>query len=275
MNRQNSSWFFNLLRPAARATLVVVMLVLHARFAQAQSQSGITSPGTGSAISGDVPIIGTAVIDPFQKYELHYKQEPSGNDAFIYFDGSTSPVTNGQLGVWRASGLPPGIYSLRLRVVKNDGNYAEYFAQNLSVNQGPPPTPTSSEPTPTPTSSEPTPTFTPGPTATPNIGQVEQPQVVEKTPVPVATPTPAPIALANPAQGNTQEPATGAGVIVDPGAAVAPAGSVTRSLGEALSLDRLREQFYRGIRYSAALFFMVFAIFFGKYLYGWARRRFG
>ena len=58
----------------------------------------LSSPAPGAAINGDVPIIGTAVIDPFQKYELHYKQEPSGDDAYIYFAGGTSPVINGQLG---------------------------------------------------------------------------------------------------------------------------------------------------------------------------------
>jgi hypothetical protein len=113
-----------------------VWLLLTGRPISAQDQSGITSPAPGAAISGDVPIFGTAVIDPFQKYELHFKQEPSGNDAYIYFYGGTSPVANGQLGVWQAGGLPPGTYSLRLRVVKQDGNYAETFVPNLSVNQG-------------------------------------------------------------------------------------------------------------------------------------------
>ncbi len=90
-----------------------------------------------------MPIIGTAVIDSFQKYELHYKQEPSGDDAYIYFTGGTTPIVGGQLGVWAAGGLPPGNYSIRLRVVKQDGNYAEYYAPNVSVNQAAPsPTPT-------------------------------------------------------------------------------------------------------------------------------------
>ncbi len=114
----------------------------------AQDTPGISSPGPGAAINGDVPILGTAIIDSFQKYELHYKQEPSGDDAFIYFAGGTAPVVNGQVGVWSAGGLPPGVYSIRLRVVKADGNYAEYFAPNLSVNQAAPtatPTETPSE----------------------------------------------------------------------------------------------------------------------------------
>ena len=100
------------------ALLLVGILTLLAAPAHAQSESGITSPAPGSAIFGDVPIFGTATIDPFQKYELHFKQDPSGDDAFIYFAGGTSPVIGGQLGVWQAGGLPPGTYTLRLRVVK-------------------------------------------------------------------------------------------------------------------------------------------------------------
>ncbi|MCS6828061.1 MAG: hypothetical protein NZ553_15715, partial [Caldilinea sp.] len=131
--------------------LAIVWFILTPSSMHAQ-ESGITSPAPGSAISGDVPIFGTATIEPFQKYELHFKQEPSGDDAFIYFAGGTSPVIGGQLGVWQAGGLPPGTYTLRLRVVKTDGNYAEYFVPNLSVNQAAPPTPTpEASPTETPT----------------------------------------------------------------------------------------------------------------------------
>jgi hypothetical protein len=218
-----------------------------------------------------VPIFGTAVIEPFQKYELHYKLEPSGNDAYIYFYGNTVPVTDGQLGVWQAGGLAPGIYSLRLRVVKNDGNYAEYFAQNLSVNQSPP-TPTAtatpSEPTPTPI---PTMTFTPAPQPTPVVGQVAQPTVDGAAP----TPIPQEVALA---------PAPDSSTAVDPGAVISTpvtlaevtnpdvgetGGSVTRELGEALSLNRLRTQFLNGVRFSAALFLGVVALYAGKRLFDW------
>jgi hypothetical protein len=233
-------------------------------------ESGITSPAPGSAISGDVPIFGTATIEPFQKYELHFKQEPSGDDAFIYFAGGTSPVIGGQLGVWQAGGLPPGTYTLRLRVVKTDGNYAEYFVPNLSVNQATPPTPTpEASPTETPT---PTPTFTPAPQPTPALGQVAQPQVEEEAP----TPTPAEVAVVDPGQ----TPAVG-GLLPTPTPA-APAsvatpsgGALTRELGEALSFQRLRTQFFNGVRISAAIFIVIAAIFFGKRIFEWAWRRYG
>ncbi len=144
---------------------------------------------SGSSIAGDVPVMGTAVIDPFQKYELYYKLEPSGDDAYIYFTGGTSPVVNGQLGTLNAAAFAPGIYTLRLRVVKLDGNYAEFFTPNVSINQGPAATPTpdeSTEPTPTPI---PTATFTPAPQPTPAVGAVAQPAALDAPLLPSPTPT--------------------------------------------------------------------------------------
>lgn len=253
------------------ALLLVGILTLLAAPAHAQSESGITSPAPGSAIFGDVPIFGTATIDPFQKYELHFKQDPSGDDAFIYFAGGTSPVIGGQLGVWQAGGLPPGTYTLRLRVVKADGNYAEYFIPNLSVNQAAlqPPTPTPEEsPTETPT---PTPTFTPAPQPTPAVGQVAQPQVEGDQP----TPTPAQVAVVDPGQ----TPAIG-GLLPTPtpsgltSVATPAGGALTRELGEALSFQRLQTQFFNGIRISAAIFIGIAAIVFGKRIFEWVWRRY-
>lgn len=266
----------NLLRACAAALLLLLTLLpevpLHAQGA------GISSPAPGAAIVGDVPIIGSAVIDSFQKYELHYKQEPSGDDAYIYFTGGTTPIVGGQLGVWAAGGLPPGNYSIRLRVVKQDGNYAEYYSPNLSVNQtAPSPTPTET-PSETPT---PTATFTPAAQPTPVIGQVAQP-VVEDDNAP--TSTPAAVAAGDSGQGAaggallpTPTPLGGdALTLAQSSADAAPAeeGSLTRQLGEALSVDRLQTQFFSGVRLSAALFIGFFAIFAGKRLFEWAWRRY-
>lgn len=239
--------------------------------ALAQAEIGITSPAPGSVIAGDVPIFGTATIDPFQKYELHFKQDPSGDDAFIYFAGGTSPVVGGQLGVWQAGGLPAGTYSLRLRVVKADGNYAEVFIPNLTVNQGAAPAPTSNVPTETPT---PTPTFTPAPQPTPVLGQVTQPQVEGDEP----TPTPAQVAAVDPGQtptaGALLPTPTPASLAAGQTTDTTSGGGVTRELGEALSFQRLSTQFFNGIRISAALFIGIAAIVLGKRVFEWVWRRY-
>jgi hypothetical protein len=225
-----------------------------------------------------VPILGTATIDPFQKFELHYKQEPSGDDAYIYFSGGTSPIFNGQLGVWQAGGLPPGSYTLRLRVVKPDGNYAEFYTPNITVNQagaGAAATPTATLAL-TPTV---TPTFTPAPQPTAVVGQVTQPQVEGDAP-PTMTPAPAAVAV-DPAAGAPVDGAaalTTTGSLFDsPEATVQTVGgaSMTDQLGESLGIERLRTQFFNGVRISAALFIGLAALLAGKKLFEWVWKKYG
>ena len=50
-------------------------------------QHRIITPAAGSTVYGNVTIAGTAVIEPFQKYELAFKLEPSGDDAYSFFGG--------------------------------------------------------------------------------------------------------------------------------------------------------------------------------------------
>lgn len=247
---------------------------------RAQDGSGVSSPGPGAAINGDVPIYGTATIDPFQKYELHYKLEPSGDDAYIYFAGGTAPVSNGQLGVWQAGALPPGTYTIRLRVVRPDGNYAEFYTPNISVNQvaaAPAATATQAI-TETPTA---TPTFTPAPQPTAVVGQVTQPQVEGDAPPPTATPTPLPADAA--AAGEPAAVDIGAGGSLLPtatplGAQAAPVdgeGNLTDQLEQELGFERLRTQFMNGIRISAALFIGLAALLAGKRLFVWVWKKYG
>lgn len=248
------------------------------RLAHAQNTSGITVPAGSSSVSGDVIIQGTAVIEPFQKYELAFKREPNGDDAYAYFDGGTSQVVNGSLGIWRTAGLEPGIYSLRLRVVKLDGNYAEFFALNLSVNQQavtetPTVTATPSEATPTPIPSA---TFTPGPSPTPNIGQVDQPSVVEDSLIP--TDTPVEVAAASDNQSGGQQSSSGVVVnsanVGDSTTQASTTTGVGKAIGDAMSLDRLRNEFWRGVRISAAICILGIALVAGRQVYSWSRRRF-
>jgi hypothetical protein len=259
------------------ATLLAMLCGLGNWGASAQAQSGITSPATGATVGGDVPIFGTAVIEPFQKYELHYKQEPSGDDAYIYFGGGTTPVQNGQLGIWQAGGLSGGVYSLRLRVVKADGNYAEFYAQSLSVNQGPTPTPTSSEPTETPI---PTLTYTPAPQPTPVVGAVQQPQVEGELAVPTATPAPVTAVDTGATTTNTgaldgadQAPALSA-IVAPTEAGASESAGIAGDLGEALAFEKLRARFWSGVRYSAAICIGILALLGGKRLFGWAWTQF-
>ena len=85
----------------------------------------IASPGEGDAVSGVLPIVGTADFDPqevqFYKIELGM---PNGDnvDWLTLGETHTTPVVNGTLEMLHADALPPGQYFLRLIVVK-DSNY--------------------------------------------------------------------------------------------------------------------------------------------------------
>jgi hypothetical protein len=257
----------------------LALIALLAAPVRAQDGSGVTSPGPGAAINGDVPIYGTATTEPFQKYELHYKLEPSGDDAYIYFAGGTAPVINGQLGVWQAGALPAGTYTIRLRVVRPDGNYQEFYTPNISVNQAAAPAAAITQTlTETPTA---TPTFTPAPQPTAVVGQVTQPQVEDDAAAPTATPMP-------PAAVDPNAPAvTAAAADIAAGGALLPTatplgaqaaagdGNLTDQLGAELGFERLRTQFLNGIRISAALFIGLAALFAGKRLFEWVWKKYG
>ena len=220
-------------------------------------QSGIASPATGSRVSGSVPVLGTASGSPFARFELYFKPEPSGDEAYVWFAGETFEVRNGQLGVWRTADLAPGIYTLRLRVVRPDGNYGEFFARNISVNQEVE-TPTPEGPTPTPIPID-TPTPFPQPTVAPV--RVEQPDIEE--PTPAASPSPEPAAQGNGGgDDDAQRSSGGQSVIQNPPTAL-------DNITEALSLNRLRARFFMGVRWSAGLFLLLGAVFAAKRLLEW------
>lgn len=205
--------------------------------------SGITYPPETEALRGVVEIRGTAVHPEFWKYEL--AAAPFGTQNYFVITVVEEQVVNGVLGRWDTRSVGDGPYTLRLRVVRRDGNYDEYFVMRLQVaNTEPPPTPTPAA-TPTPTV---TPTPQP-PTATP----------VVLTPV-IPTPTPAPTA------SPTVTPAV---------AAVADDGGLlpgVEDLGSLLS--RLTAAFLRGARL-VLLAFLAVGVFFGvKNALTWVYYRF-
>lgn len=235
----------------------------------AQSGPGITSPGTGSSVRGSVPVRGTASNDSFARYELYFKQEPSGDESYIWFAGNTAQVFDGELGTWHTGDLAPGTYTLRLRIVRPDGNYGEFFARDLRVNlEAPTPTPTETPTGPTPT---PIPIDTPTPITqpTPVSVVVEQPALAEPTP------TPELVVLGN--AGDSAEASESAATGVSPVSSSASepgvGSAITRELGAAISLETLSQRFFTGARWAIGVFLIVFAVFAAKRLLQWALAR--
>lgn len=217
----------------------------------------ISSPQSGQSVRGSVQITGSALHPAFLRYELYFTVEPGENWVFIG-EARTNPVSNGVLGAWETGGLPDGNYSLRLRVVRQDGNYDEGFARNIVVANTTPPTPT---PTDTPAfdveATLPPPidsVVTPTPVATPTPAVVEQPEI------PTPTPRPSPSPTVTPDPG-------GQPVAVDSGTPGGASGG--NPLSEVLETSTLQSSFVRGLSLTAAIFLAVGAFFGVRRLLTW------
>ena len=165
--------------------VVGALLLLLTVQAWAQTLGQITSPRDQAPVRGLVPIDGSATHPQFQKYEIHFGPEPNPGDQWTPIGGSpfTAPVVTGRLGLWDTTIIPDGIYSLRLRIVRQDGNYDEYFVRGIQVSNTRPTETSTPEPSPTLSG----PTDTPAPTPTVVIGV---PTVSSPTPRPTSTPLP-------------------------------------------------------------------------------------
>ena len=125
----------------------------------------ISYPADNEVVRGEVSITGSAVHPSFERFQVTYAPEPvTSNDQWILIGQErTDQVVNGQLAVWDTTAIPDGSYSLRLRVVRLDGNYSETEVKQIVVANAVPtntPTPSASAtPTVTPTPLPPTPTI--------------------------------------------------------------------------------------------------------------------
>ncbi|HEY4690811.1 MAG TPA: hypothetical protein VIK33_15970 [Anaerolineae bacterium] len=223
------------------AALIVAAMFAAPTYAARQMQDNIadiTSPTDGQAVSGLVPIFGTATSNDFSRYEIAFGPDPNPTDAWATFAAADVVLTNAQIAVWDTTSLPPGTYALRLRVVRSDGNYAEDFVRGLIVGPAASPTPLA-----TPTDVPPAPTF-----ATEQVLPSIQPTVVIEQP-PTATP----------------EPTTVAG-----GAADGSLTSSRRGSSSGIDLSRFTSAFVDGATCAIGAFFLLGAMLLAR----WGMRRF-
>jgi hypothetical protein len=140
----------------------------------------ITSPQNNAIVRGQVPILGSATHPQFQFYKVEVAHEPPSDENFAIVGAiHEDQVVDGQLESWDTTQVPDGSYTLRLRVVRLDGNYSEYSVVQVVV--------ANAQPTETPTpSASPTPTISPTPLPpTPTI-------VIDQPALPTGAVTPAP-----------------------------------------------------------------------------------
>ncbi|MCB0242733.1 MAG: hypothetical protein KDI12_04940 [Anaerolineae bacterium] len=241
---------------AAMAALIVSagLLIPVASVLAAPPRQGtvaaISSPASGATVTGAVQINGSALHPDFDRYELYYTVEPGENWVFIGEPGRQQ-VDNGFLGTWNTGGLPDGNYSLRLRVVRRDGNYDEGYVRNVVVANTTPPTATP-EPTATPGEIAPLPQPVDA-VVTPTAEATATPVSVEQPDIPTATPRPSPTATPEEEQV----------------AVAAEDDSGSSSLTSALDTDSLRSSFVRGITIAGAIFLAAGAFFGIRRLLTW------
>ncbi len=233
-----------------------------------QAQAVISSPQPFSTLRGVISINGTATHPEFQRYQFYFKSESVPDDWHFMFE-QTNQVTGGLLGTWDTRSVPDGTYALRLRVVRQDGNYDETVANGLLVaNSRPPDTPT---PTPTEeTAAEPEETATPA--ATPTAVVVEQPQIATPTPRPALTITnTAPITSSDTVTGTTDATGSDGGASAD--------GDVLSGLldlgqvSDSLSLGSLGDAFMSGARVAVTGFLLFGAYLVLRWLFRFLRAR--
>jgi hypothetical protein len=233
--------------------LILLLLVMLAwsRPLQAQSGNGITQPDGSDTIAGVVVVEGTATDADFLRYELAFLQEANSGAGWIVFAEGDRPVVNGTLAIWdttvgRTANVPvfpDGVYQLRLRVVRGDYNYTEYFVRGLLL--------TNDQPTATPTITETVTAVAPTPLLT------AAPQIVAPTPAllpsltPFATPTrpPTPPGNERAVSGGINATANGEESEMAPGLLGRLASLETSSVGRA---------FWQG---ATATFYLFVALF--------------
>ncbi len=87
----------------------------------------ITSPGVNQAIQGNYPIRGTANAAAFQYYKIEVGpgSSPRDHEWTVVGQLHERPVSGGVLETLNSGAYPIGVYTLRLVVVDQTGNYPE------------------------------------------------------------------------------------------------------------------------------------------------------
>ncbi|HEY86045.1 MAG TPA: hypothetical protein G4N96_13135 [Chloroflexi bacterium] len=127
----------------------------------------ITYPADNEVVRGIISVTGSAVHPQFARFQLAYAAEPvTQNDQWITIGAErVSQVVNAELAIWDTATVSDGSYSLRLRVIRLDGNYDETEVHHIVVANAQPTETATPEllvtraPTQTPTPLPPTPTI--------------------------------------------------------------------------------------------------------------------
>ncbi len=107
------------------------------------ASSGIVTPPAGAAVRGVVPVTGVAAGEDFAKWQLDLLPAGDADRAVFLAVGETASAAASALASFDSARYADGAYTLRLRVVRRDGNYDEHFSPitigNTAGNSAPAP----------------------------------------------------------------------------------------------------------------------------------------
>jgi hypothetical protein len=93
----------------------------------------ITSPGENSRLAGITDISGTIFHPRLQRWELYWAKHGTAPQEWLFLYRGDHQVLNDLIARIDLGQVTAGIYDLRLRVVKLDGNYDDYIIRRLHV----------------------------------------------------------------------------------------------------------------------------------------------
>lgn len=100
------------------------------------AQPGILSPQSNQYVRGVVEVRGSTVDPNFLRWELYWS--PAGSEQWSYLTSNTKTATGGVMAKLDINSLVGTTIDLRMRLVRRDTNYSEYFVRRLTVLSGSP-----------------------------------------------------------------------------------------------------------------------------------------
>jgi hypothetical protein len=93
--------------------------------------AGFVAPRSGDTVRGVVDLTGTVPAADLLRWELAWS--PTQQEDWRFLLSGTQPVQEGLLARLDLALLAGGTYDFRLRIVRMDSNYTEYFVRGVRV----------------------------------------------------------------------------------------------------------------------------------------------
>lgn len=93
----------------------------------------ITQPQPGQAVQGQVAVTGSTNVTGFRSAEIAFSYEGGGEANWFLIAALDYPIEDGTITVWDTTGIEDGSYSLRVKVMLQDGRSVESVVSGLRV----------------------------------------------------------------------------------------------------------------------------------------------